>query len=103
MIVQRGGVAREQPQLPRRSVWRRLLLAALGEEGVGLLRRGVELRLHDRRRVRLALARRRVEDVPEAGLVGVLDLAPLRDRRVRPTLLDGREELLVVVVLLADL
>src|SRR5262245_61648426 len=74
-------------------------LAPLGEEGVGLLGRRVELRLHlALAEGLLALPRSGVEDVAEPALVGVLDLAPLRDRRVGPAVLDGREERLVVLV-----
>src|SRR5215211_6499901 len=59
---------------------------ALGQQGVGLLGRVVELLLH-LGAAEVAL-RRVVEDVPEAPLVRVLDLGPLRDRRVGPALLD---------------
>src|SRR6478752_626137 len=79
-------------------------LAALCEEGVGLLGRRIELRLHlALAEGLLALPRSRVEDVAEAALVGVLDLPPLRDRRVGAAFLDGREERLVVGVGVADL
>src|SRR3954469_23288038 len=59
---------------------------ALREQAVGLLRRVVELLL-DLGVAGLTVGRL-VEDVPEAALVGVLDLRPLRDRRVRAALLD---------------
>ena len=75
----------------------------LGQEPVGLLRRGVELRLHGRLAIAVADAGRTVENVPEARLVRVLDLAPLRDRRVRPPALDGLEERLVVLAGVAHL
>src|SRR5919108_178156 len=64
----------------------RILLAGrLSQQAVGLLGRVVELLLHVLRAVLArALAGGAVEDVPEAPLEGVLDLAPLRDRRVGP-------------------
>src|SRR3954449_8902488 len=75
----------------------------LSQEPVGLLRRGVELRLHGRLAIARSDAGRAVENVPEARLVRVLDLAPLRDRRVGATGLDGLEERLVLLAGVPDL
>src|SRR3954462_9945245 len=80
------------------------LAGALGEQGVGLLGRDLQLRLERALVVGpLALARRRVEDRAEAVLGGVLDLRPLRDGRVRASLLDSDVERLVIRGGLADL
>src|SRR3954454_24978130 len=75
----------------------------LSQEPVGLLRRGVELRLHGRLAIARSNAGRTVENVSEARLVRVLDLAPLGDRRVSPPGLDRLEEFLVVLAGGADL
>src|SRR3954468_23705981 len=67
---------------------------ALGQQCVGFLLCALQLLLDVGVADRAAAGL--VEDVAEAGLVGLLDRPPLRDRRVRAPLLDRLEERAVV-------